>query len=848
MRMGGKMMVNAKHREHALRKVKNVSKALLVPVDTPSAGAPIGGLTASEQRLARTKSHVDKRHPFYGKRKAVLAYLLYLISFLMASLFARPTVNIFQQNSVIQNIFGLDQMSKGTSFVYNEILTQQDWWEWMGTRFADGLMRKELQPGRNEGAVLELLTGVQIRQIRVKPVPCGGQIFRSAEAMRCFPTFADGVEDTAPFGTNRQWTWSPASAVSGYDHGMPGHFGVYGTAGYIVKNVSTTATELRTLLAELEAGDWLTAQTRAVIIDVNVWNPSQRLISAVKIQAEFTTVGRVIPHFVVKTFEYKEWIDTGRGYWYWEILFFVMVMIYAVDEAHELIVTMNGRRSQMQEKAKAHGHNMAASHLKSLVRADHLLDAYFEDPWNIMDALNYTMALVVIAIEVQARLQLHNAVDLINEQHTNLTSAGTAVVSREDFFSMFVSVYGPGYLSELAYSMMGVNAVITWLKLLKYLNSFPHLAMLSKTLTNAFHPVRDFSIMFFIVFLSSGQAFNMAFGTHLANYSTPESAMMSLFRALLGDFEYFDLTNTDPVAGPLLFIIYILLVGFILLNMFIAILSEAYGKAKVEVFGDLQVERADEWRGAVGLVEYINLSVRSVLHHTLELPFQILRHGSDQGRAVYNANKPDAPRDVEVARNGPVTCEDEDDSMGDELETPHGGGVDEESEKRKWSQMTAMKEILRLNRELVSRMGPMEQYRGGTGGATGTRGNDGAGGAGSGSGSGSESGSGLTPEELRRSVTEIQGIVGVSSPPLPSLKGKGKVEQLVPRAPMRSMPRSMPPIPHPTAVVEDNNGRDSPPILKRSGGPIVSEDAKGIEFSDETIEVRADFPLKNDDG
>ena len=50
--------------------------------------------------------------------------------------------------------------------------------------------------------------------------------------------------------------------------------------------------------------------------------------------------------------------------------------------------------------------------------------------------------------------------------------------------------------------------MITWLKLLKYLNSFPHLAMLSKTLTNAFHPARDFSIMFFIVFLSSGQVSN----------------------------------------------------------------------------------------------------------------------------------------------------------------------------------------------------------------------------------------------------------------------------------------------------------------------------------------------------
>jgi len=95
----------------------------------------------------------------------VLAYLLYLVSFLMASLFARPTINIFQQNSVLQNMFGLDGTAKGPGLAYNEMLTQQDWWDWMGVRFVDGLMRKELQPGRNEGAVLELLTGVQVRSM-----------------------------------------------------------------------------------------------------------------------------------------------------------------------------------------------------------------------------------------------------------------------------------------------------------------------------------------------------------------------------------------------------------------------------------------------------------------------------------------------------------------------------------------------------------------------------------------------------------------------------------------------------------------------------------------------------------
>lgn len=72
----------------------------------------------------------------------------------------------------------------------------------------------------------------------------------------------------------------------------------------------------------------------------------------------------------------------------------------------------------------------------------------------------------------------------------------------------YVSFYRPAYLSGLAYTLLGLNAVITWVKTLKYLNQFPHLSMvrpmtslvlgsarlttacaqLSLTLRNAYYP------------------------------------------------------------------------------------------------------------------------------------------------------------------------------------------------------------------------------------------------------------------------------------------------------------------------------------------------------------------------
>ena len=61
----------------------------------------------------------------------------------------------------------------------------------------------------------------------------------------------------------------------------------------------------------------------------------------------------------------------------------------------------------------------------------------------------------------------------------------------------------------------------------------------------------------------------------MKSYSDFPTSMMSLFRALLGEFEYEEMQKTDEVVGPLLFLTFMLLVLFVLVNMFIAILSEA---------------------------------------------------------------------------------------------------------------------------------------------------------------------------------------------------------------------------------------------------------------------------------
>ena len=119
----------------------------------------------------------------------------------------------------------------------------------------------------------------------------------------------------------------------------------------------------------------------------------------------------------------------------------------------------------------------------------------------------------------------------------------------------------------------GVNAIVTWLKLLKYLNAFPHLALMTITFGNAIAPTISFMVMFFIFFIGYAQSSYLVFGAALEGYSTIPNSFLSLFRALLGDFDVEELSKVDRLVGVFLFIVFILIGMLFLLNVFIAILS-----------------------------------------------------------------------------------------------------------------------------------------------------------------------------------------------------------------------------------------------------------------------------------
>lgn len=60
---------------------------------------------------------------------------------------------------------------------------------------------------------------------------------------------------------------------------------------------------------------------------------------------------------------------------------------------------------------------------------------------------------------------------------------------------------------------------------------------------------------------------------------------MTQLRIILGDFNFYELEAAHYALGPVYFIFYIMVVFFILFNMFLAIINDTYSSVKADPGG-----------------------------------------------------------------------------------------------------------------------------------------------------------------------------------------------------------------------------------------------------------------------
>eukprot|EP00026_Physarum_polycephalum_P003055 Phypoly_transcript_03064.p1 GENE.Phypoly_transcript_03064~~Phypoly_transcript_03064.p1 ORF type:complete len:770 (+),score=139.17 Phypoly_transcript_03064:132-2441(+) len=379
--------------------------------------------------------------------------------------------------------------------------------------------------------VNKIVGAVRFRTMRVKNESCtlSGQFRRVSPT--CFSQlYTDQTKDKAPYGPPENPTMFTYTEDSG-GVDLFGHIkGFWDTSGYVVDiplddNFSTNVNDL-------VFNEFWGYPTRAVVISMVTVAPNYHdKATVLYMLAEFTAGGQINPYVTTRTFRVNMYISTMDDFRiFLEIVFALFVIYYIVTLIFGLIV------------------NIRVGRWKEFVF----------DLWNIIETVNLILYVVSIVQYLSYLTADRSSVDFTRSDY---------IVEMEHLASQAVQFY----------QISAINILLSALKTFKYLQLSPRLYVLWETMHEARVDLATYMVMFLIIlfgFLFFGW---LTFGPDISQFNGFANCLGTLWQFLIGNPpDYDQLAASNRVLGPVYYALFTIFVFFILVNMFVAIVSNSF--------------------------------------------------------------------------------------------------------------------------------------------------------------------------------------------------------------------------------------------------------------------------------
>jgi hypothetical protein len=490
----------------------------------------------SEKELSGKAKHVHDLRMFFQE---LFKYVAWLLAF---------TVVIFMGKNSIQQ-YNLIQFFKssvlGAAVAPNSISTFWDYLYATGSEGPSGLiptLSGSLSSGeKNSTASIfllgnRLLGNIRLRQVRIQPSECMPYYLQLEKDARCYSDWSFFMEEVkyskewnADFDTsNEEYQWK-SSSVTNELFVLSGLFGTYPGSGYVV-DLPASASDRYQIIERLQENFWIDLKTRLVVIDFAYYNPNLDLFVTVRVLNEFLASGYVNSMPVLRALRlnryplnsFLNFIEVGaQG---------VVAFIWATYFREEI-------RELKQQGFKQ----------------------YFSVFWNIMDVTNLVIFGIVFYIRITTSFNV-NALF----QTTDVSQLSSS------------KLQNLGFWVDIENQLVGLNAVLMFCKILKYLASHPRFNRVTRTISHSLGDILAFFLIFGVSLFGFALGGVLILGNDNYAFHQPSKSVSSLLLAVFGDFDYEAISSANRVLGPLFFFSWMLYAAIILLNMAIAIISEAF--------------------------------------------------------------------------------------------------------------------------------------------------------------------------------------------------------------------------------------------------------------------------------
>ena len=506
--------------------------------------------------LSKSQTNLsDGEKKFKSQLKELTVYILFLIT-LSVVIYGTVTPYQFYYTKSVENLF-VD--GNNIEVTWGEVESWDSLWRYLQNTLLDGIHDNKIE-GKgvyvyNENKLLSL---PRLRQLKISNDSCEIPSVFSNVLFNCYSDYSVEEEKTDNLQfisfysdqSNEGKVYNEKLNTRPYS----GQLARYGHGGY-QQLLSTDKNISSFILHDLKFNGWIDRGTRAVFIDFTLYNANINMFCIVKLVAEFLPTGGIATSHEILVQKLLRYVSTKDNILFgFEVALIVFVVYYIVVESVELMVfRMN----------------------------------YFVQYWNVLDNI------IIVQILAGAAISLYRSVtinDLITKSETDL-----------DTFTSFETI---AYYESIYNDLAAMCLFFSWIKIFKYLKFNKTMRHFSTTLSRCSKDILSFAVMFFIIFFAFAQLGLLLFGTILRDFATFHDSTYTLFRIILGDFDFLALEQASTLLGPVFFITYIFCVFFILLNMFLAIINDTYSEVKSEM--------NSETRPALEFGDYIKKSFKGL--------------------------------------------------------------------------------------------------------------------------------------------------------------------------------------------------------------------------------------------
>ncbi|RHY30105.1 hypothetical protein DYB32_004605 [Aphanomyces invadans] len=469
----------------------------------------------------------EKRNSFY---KELLVYLLFL-AIMMTTVCTLPIQVPFEHNDALAQAY-LDQEFNNVSFKKNfyEVDGLDEMWQW----FNDVLLDTYYHPTELN---VRRISSVQIRSGRMQGLPC--ELVDTDTTLSlfpdelCYPAFSLQEEDTSPYFAHVP----DQPKLITYEKDL----------SLLVRSLLFTPSIIN---ARMNYGTdaLVLPSTRYVAATWALYNPSSAVFTHIQVMFEISSTDHI---------ELTQRLMSFRVLGYRNVMAFLslenILMLFLA------VVTVMFTVREVQSCSVMGLHK------------------YTESMWNAVDMLQLGCLYALVFTWFRYLYLCHDIIPTL-ERIVRHRTCSTIDSGRD----CFVDMGHIGLVVQDVTNMSACVALVSVAIVFKYLRLNTRLNMLWTTLRLAAKDLIAFVVIFVFIFFGYAVMGFLLFGTHVREYRSLTGSLASCFQMLLGAFDFTTLSEANPVMSGLFFFSFMIFVFLIVVNMFIAILSEYYSIAQDE--------------------------------------------------------------------------------------------------------------------------------------------------------------------------------------------------------------------------------------------------------------------------